>query len=119
VTEAVKRGLAADFVAPRVSFFWDIQNDFFEEICKLAVFGRLWARMMRDWVGAKDPPGLADLFEEIVLNIPEKRDPWGHEIGGQAALDGPPSRSNAHRASVTPTPGPRSSPRRGCDSPTR
>jgi methylmalonyl-CoA mutase N-terminal domain/subunit len=55
VTEAVKRGLEADFVAPRVSFFWDIHNDFFEEICKLRAARRLWARMMRDWVGAKDP----------------------------------------------------------------
>jgi methylmalonyl-CoA mutase, N-terminal domain len=55
VTEAVKRGLEADFVAPRVSFFWDIHNDFFEEICKLRAARRLWARMMRDWVGARDP----------------------------------------------------------------
>ncbi len=55
VTEAVKRGLEADFVAPRVSFFWDIHNDFFEEICKLRAARRLWARMMRDWVGTKDP----------------------------------------------------------------
>ena len=55
VTEAVKRGLAADSVAPRISFFWNIQNDFFEEICKLRAARRLWARMMRDWVGARDP----------------------------------------------------------------
>jgi methylmalonyl-CoA mutase N-terminal domain/subunit len=55
VTEAVKRGLPADSVAPRISFFWNIQNDFFEEICKLRASRRLWARMMRDWVGAKDP----------------------------------------------------------------
>jgi methylmalonyl-CoA mutase N-terminal domain/subunit len=55
VTEAVKRGLSADVVAPRVSFFWDIQNDFFEEICKLRAARRLWARMTRDWIGAKDP----------------------------------------------------------------
>jgi methylmalonyl-CoA mutase N-terminal domain/subunit len=55
VTEAVKRGLSADLVAPRVSFFWDIHNDFFEEICKLRAARRLWARMMKDWVGAKDP----------------------------------------------------------------
>ncbi len=55
VTEAVKRGLSADFVAPRVSFFWNIQNDFFEEIAKFRAARRLWARMMRDWVGAKDP----------------------------------------------------------------
>ncbi len=55
VTEAVKRGMSPDFVAPRVSFFWDIHNDFFEEICKLRAARRLWARMMKDWVGAKDP----------------------------------------------------------------
>jgi len=55
VTEAVKRGLSPDFVAPRISFFWNIQNDFFEEIGKLRAARRLWARMMRDWVGAKDP----------------------------------------------------------------
>jgi methylmalonyl-CoA mutase N-terminal domain/subunit len=55
VTEAVKRGLSPDFVAPRISFFWNIQNDFFEEICKLRAARRLWARIMRDWVGAKDP----------------------------------------------------------------
>ncbi|HEY6619647.1 MAG TPA: methylmalonyl-CoA mutase family protein [Steroidobacteraceae bacterium] len=55
VTEAAKRGLSPDSVAPRVSFFWDIHNDFFEEICKLRAARRLWARMMRDWVGTKDP----------------------------------------------------------------
>lgn len=55
VTEAVKRGLDADFVAPRISYFWNIQNDFFEEICKLRAARRLWARIMRDWVGARDP----------------------------------------------------------------
>lgn len=55
ITEAVKRGLSADYVAPRISFFWNLQNDFFEEICKLRAARRLWARIMRDWVGAKDP----------------------------------------------------------------
>jgi methylmalonyl-CoA mutase, N-terminal domain len=55
VTEAAKRGLAADSVAPRISFFWNVQNDFFEEICKLRAARRLWARMMRDWVGTRDP----------------------------------------------------------------
>ncbi len=55
VTEAAKRGLSADSVAPRISYFWNIQNDFFEEICKLRAARRLWARMMRDWVGTKDP----------------------------------------------------------------
>ena len=41
--------------APRLSFFWDIHNDFFEEIAKLRAARRIWARHMRDRYGAKDP----------------------------------------------------------------
>jgi len=55
VQAAIDRGLDVDLIAPRVSFFFDIHNDFFEEICKLRAARRLWARMMREWVAAKDP----------------------------------------------------------------
>ena len=55
VTAAQHRGIDVDGIAPRVSFFFDIHNDFFEEIAKLRAARRLWARIMRDWVGAKDP----------------------------------------------------------------
>ncbi len=51
-------GLAVDDFAPRLSFFFDIHNDFFEEIAKLRAARRIWARVMRDRFGAKDPRSL-------------------------------------------------------------
>jgi methylmalonyl-CoA mutase N-terminal domain/subunit len=48
-------GLDPDVVAPRVSFFWNAHNDFFEEIAKFRAARALWARIMRDEFGAKDP----------------------------------------------------------------
>jgi len=47
------RGLDVDEFAPRLSFFWDIHNDFFEEIAKLRAARRIWARHMRERYGAK------------------------------------------------------------------
>nr|MCU0626998.1 methylmalonyl-CoA mutase family protein [Gemmatimonadaceae bacterium] len=41
--------------APRLSFFFDIHNDFFEEIAKLRAARRIWARVMKEKYGAKDP----------------------------------------------------------------
>jgi methylmalonyl-CoA mutase, N-terminal domain len=55
VEECVKRGLDVDAFAPRLSFFWDVHNDFFEEIAKFRAARRIWARTMRDRFGAKDP----------------------------------------------------------------
>ncbi len=55
VEECVKRGLAVDDFAPRLSFFWDVHNDFFEEIAKFRAARRIWARVMRDRFGARDP----------------------------------------------------------------
>jgi methylmalonyl-CoA mutase, N-terminal domain len=48
-------GLDVDEFAPRLSFFWDLHNDFFEEIAKLRAARRLWAKIMRDRFGAKNP----------------------------------------------------------------
>jgi methylmalonyl-CoA mutase, N-terminal domain len=48
-------GLDVDAFAPRLSFFWDVHNDFFEEIAKLRAARRMWARIMRERFGAKDP----------------------------------------------------------------
>jgi methylmalonyl-CoA mutase N-terminal domain/subunit len=48
-------GLDVDVFAPRLSFFWDIHNDFFEEIAKLRAARRMWARIMRERFGAKNP----------------------------------------------------------------
>ncbi len=53
VQEAVKRGLDVDAFAPRLSFFWDVHNEFFEEIAKFRAARRMWARIMRDRFGAK------------------------------------------------------------------
>jgi len=55
VESGVARGMDVDAFAPRLSFFFDIHNDFFEELCKLRAARRMWARMMRERFGAKDP----------------------------------------------------------------
>ena len=55
VDAALKRGLKIDEFAPRLSFFFDIHNDFFEEIAKFRAGRRLWAKLMRERYGAKDP----------------------------------------------------------------
>jgi methylmalonyl-CoA mutase N-terminal domain/subunit len=58
VDAAVKRGLAVDEFAPRLSFFFDLHNDFLEEVAKLRAARRLWATLMRERFGAKDPRSL-------------------------------------------------------------
>ena len=53
VESCIERGLDVDDFAPRLSFFFDVHNDFFEEICKLRAARRLWATLMKDRFGAK------------------------------------------------------------------
>jgi methylmalonyl-CoA mutase N-terminal domain/subunit len=53
VEAALARGLDVDSFAPRLSFFFDVHNDFFEEIAKLRAARRLWARYMKERYGAK------------------------------------------------------------------
>jgi len=55
VERGLARGLKVDDFAPRLSFFWDVHNDFFEEVAKMRAARRIWARHMRDRYGAKDP----------------------------------------------------------------
>jgi len=55
VDHALARGLNIDEFAPRLSFFFDVHNDFFEEIAKFRAARRLWARLMRERYKAKDP----------------------------------------------------------------
>src|ERR1700754_2651626 len=55
VEQAVARGLDVDEFAPRLSFFFNAQIDFFEEIAKLRAARRIWARELRDTFGARDP----------------------------------------------------------------
>ena len=55
VEEAMRRGLGVDDFAPRLSFFWNIHNDFLEEVAKLRAARRMWARIMKERFGAKNP----------------------------------------------------------------
>jgi methylmalonyl-CoA mutase, N-terminal domain len=54
VEQAIERGLDVDDFAPRLSFFFNAQIDFFEEIAKYRAARRIWARELRDTYGAKD-----------------------------------------------------------------
>jgi methylmalonyl-CoA mutase N-terminal domain/subunit len=58
VERGIARGLDVDDFAPRLSFFWDVHNDFFEEIAKFRAARRIWARTLRDKYGAKNPESL-------------------------------------------------------------
>jgi methylmalonyl-CoA mutase N-terminal domain/subunit len=53
VERGIARALDVDQFAPRLSFFWDIHNDFFEEIAKLRAARRIWARHMKERYGAR------------------------------------------------------------------
>ena len=62
VRAAVEAGLDVDAFAPRLSFFWNGHNHFFEEIAKYRAARRMWARLMKDLIGATDPKALAMRF---------------------------------------------------------
>jgi methylmalonyl-CoA mutase N-terminal domain/subunit len=53
VERAIARGLDVDDFAPQLSFFFDVHNDFFEEVAKFRAARRIWAKRMRDVYGAK------------------------------------------------------------------
>jgi methylmalonyl-CoA mutase N-terminal domain/subunit len=55
VEQAIERGLDVDDFAPRLSFFFNAQIDFFEEIAKYRAARRVWARELRETYGAKNP----------------------------------------------------------------
>lgn len=55
VDRCVARGMDIDSFAPRLSFFFDVHSDFFEEIAKFRAARRIWAKLMRERYHAKDP----------------------------------------------------------------
>jgi methylmalonyl-CoA mutase N-terminal domain/subunit len=55
VKRGVERGLDVDDFAPRLSFFFDVHNDFFEEIAKFRAARRIWARYLKEEYGAEKP----------------------------------------------------------------
>ncbi len=59
---AREAGIVLDDVAPRISFFWNAHNDFFEEIAKFRAARYLWARITRDEFGCRDPRSQALRF---------------------------------------------------------
>ncbi len=58
VEAALARGLDVDAFAPRLSFFFDIHNDFFEEVAKLRAARRMWARFLKERYGARKPESM-------------------------------------------------------------
>jgi len=58
VDAAVKKGLDLDKFAPRLSFFFNAHNDLFEEVAKFRAARRLWAKIMKNRFGAKDPKSM-------------------------------------------------------------
>jgi len=55
VQAGLERGMAVDDFAPRLSYFFNSHNDFFEEIAKLRAARRIWARELKERFGARDP----------------------------------------------------------------
>ena len=62
VRETLARGLALDEFAPKLAFFFGCHNHFLEEIAKFRAARRLWARLMKDDFGARDPRSMALRF---------------------------------------------------------
>jgi methylmalonyl-CoA mutase N-terminal domain/subunit len=69
VEYAIARGLSVDAFAPRLSFFFNAQIDFFEEIAKYRAARRIWAREMRDTFGAKDPRSMLMRFHTQTAGV--------------------------------------------------
>ncbi len=66
---ALARGLDVDDFAPRLSFFFNAHIDFFEEIAKLRAARRIWATVLRDRYGAKDPRSLLMRFHTQTAGV--------------------------------------------------
>lgn len=66
VKAAVDRGLNVDEFGKRLSFFFNVHNNFFEEIAKFRAARRMWARIMKERFGAKDPGALKLRFHSQV-----------------------------------------------------
>jgi methylmalonyl-CoA mutase N-terminal domain/subunit len=60
--ELIKRGMNIDEVAPRMSFFWDLHNDFFEEIAKCRASRKVWYQIMKERFGAQNEKSLLMRF---------------------------------------------------------
>jgi len=62
VEHVLRRGIAIDSFAPRLSFFFAVHNNFFEEIAKFRAARRMWARIVKERFGARDQKSMALRF---------------------------------------------------------
>ncbi len=69
VQEAVDAGLAVDDFAPRISFFFVAQNNLFEEVAKFRAARRMWAKIMKERFGAKDPRSMMLRFHTQTAGV--------------------------------------------------
>jgi methylmalonyl-CoA mutase N-terminal domain/subunit len=69
VEAALGAGLAVDEFAPRLAFFFNVHNNFLEEIAKFRAARRMWARIMKDRFGAKDPNSLLLRFHSQTAGV--------------------------------------------------
>lgn len=58
VETSLARGLKIDEFAPRLSFFWNVHNEFLEEVAKFRAARRVWARLVKERFGAKSPQSM-------------------------------------------------------------
>lgn len=67
VESGLQRGMSIDAFGPRLSFFFGCHNDFFEEVSKFRAARRMWAKIMRDRYGAKNPQAMLMRFHAQTL----------------------------------------------------
>ena len=69
VETAIAAGMAVDDFAPRLAFFFNVHNNFLEEVAKFRAARRMWARIMRDRFGARDPRSLLLRFHTQTAGV--------------------------------------------------
>ncbi len=81
VRQLIARGLDVDEFAPRLSFFFNSHINFFEEIAKFRAARRMWAKIMRDWFGAKKRRSLWLRFHTQTSGVSlVAQEPWNNII---------------------------------------
>ena len=81
VRQLINRGLDVDEFAPRLSFFFDSHINFFEEIAKFRAARRMWAKIMKEWFGAKKRRSLWLRFHTQTAGVSlTAQQPWNNIV---------------------------------------
>ncbi len=81
VRQLIARGLDVDEFAPRLSFFFAAHINFFEEIAKFRAARRMWARIMKDWFGAKKKRSMWMRFHVQTSGVSlVAQEPWNNIV---------------------------------------